>query len=97
MNTDPGWLRARGAALAADPALTAAVLVLWLLLALFVIFPLAMLLARIGQGEGGFDLAGVGTILSDPHQIRAFWNSLLLGMLVGIAGTLLGFLFASTR
>ena len=96
MNTDPGWLRARGAALAADPALTAAVLVLWLLLALFVIFPLAMLLARIGQGEGGFDLAGVGTILSDPHQIRAFWNSLLLGTLVGIAGTLLGFLFAFT-
>jgi iron(III) transport system permease protein len=94
--TGPGWLRARGAALAADPAVTVAVVVLWLLLALFVIFPLAMLFARIGQGEGGFGLAGVGTILTDPHQIRAFWNSLLLGTLVGIAGTMLGFLFAFT-
>ena len=96
MNTGSGWLRARGAALAADPGLSAAVLVLWLLLALFVIFPLAMLFARIGQGEGGFDLAGVGTILTDTHQIRAFWNSLWLGTLVGIAGTVLGFLFAFT-
>ena len=91
-----GWLRARGAALAADPALTAVVIVLWLLLALFVLFPLAMLFARIGQGEGGFSLAGVGTILTDRHQIQAFWNSLLLGALVGVAGTALGFLFAVT-
>ena len=91
-----GWLRARGAALAADPALTAVVIVLWLLLALFVLFPLAMLFARIGQGEGGFSLAGVGTILTDRHQIQAFWNSLLLGALVGVAGTALGFLFAFT-
>ena len=91
-----GWLRARGAALAADPALTAVVIVLWLLLALFVLFPLAMLFARIGQGEGGFSLAGVGTILTDRHQIQAFWNRLLLGALVGVAGTALGFLFAFT-
>ena len=91
-----GWLRARGAALAADPALTAVVIVLWLLLALFVLFPLAMLFARIGQGEGGFSLAGVGTILTDRHQIQAFWNSLLLGALVGVTGTALGFLFAFT-
>ena len=96
MRTGSGWLRARGAALAADPALTAAVVVLWLLLGLFVIFPLVMLFARMGQGEGGFNLAGVGTILTDPHQIRAFWNSLLLGTLVGVAGTVLGFLFAFT-
>ena len=94
--TGSGWLRGRGAALAADPALSVAVVALWLLLALFVIFPLAMLFARIGQGEGGFNLAGVGTMLTDRHQIRAFWNSLLLGTLVGVAGTVLGFLFAFT-
>ncbi len=90
------WLRARGQALAADPAVTAVVLVLWLLLALFVVFPLVMLFLRIGQGDGGFNLAGVGAIIFDKHQIRAFGNSLLLGTLVGIAGTLLGFLFAFT-
>lgn len=96
MTTDSTVLRTRGAALAADPAMTVAVVVLWLLLALFVLFPLAMLFARIGQGEGGFNLAGVWAILSDQHQIRAFWNSLYLGTLVGIAGTVLGFLFAFT-
>ena len=94
--TAPGWLRARGAALAADPALSVAVVVLWLLLGLFVIFPLAMLFARIGQGEGGFSLAGIGTLLTNRHQIQSFWNSLLLGTLVGVAGTALGFLFAFT-
>src|SRR5438045_4189574 len=90
------WLRARGQALAADPAVTAVVLVLWLLLALFVVFPLVMLFLRIGEGERGFDLAGVAAIILDSHQVRAFGNSLLLGTLVGIAGTLLGFLFAFT-
>jgi iron(III) transport system permease protein len=35
-------------------------------------------------------------VLTDRHQIRAFWNSLLLALLVGIAGTTVGFLFAFT-
>jgi len=89
-------LRERIRTLLADPALAIAVLTLWLLLVLFVLFPLGMLFARIGQGEGGFTLKGVGAILFDQHQLRALWNSLFLGMLVGIAGTLLGFLFAFT-
>jgi iron(III) transport system permease protein len=63
---------------------------------MFVLFPLGMLFARIGQGEGGFTLKGVGAILFDQHQLRALWNSLLLGTLVGICGTVLGFLFAFT-
>ena len=33
---------------------------------------------------------------ADPHQRAAFWNSLLLAALVGLAGTALGFLFAFT-
>ena len=93
----PGRLAARRPAFAADPVLAIAVVVLWLLLVMFVLFPLAMLLARIGQGaDGGFSLAGVAKILFDPNQLRALWNSLLLGTLVGICGTALGFLFAFT-
>ncbi len=80
----------------ADPALAAAVAVLWLLLALFVVYPLAMLLARIFWDQGTFTLAGLATILTDRHQIRAFWNSLLLASLVGVLGTVLGFVFAFT-
>jgi len=92
-------LRARFRAFVADPALGVSVLVLWLLLVLFVLFPLGMLFARIGQAQGtdgAFTLQGVGAILFDRHQLQALWNSLLLGTLVGVTGTALGFLFAFT-
>ena len=79
-----------------DPVVAAAVLALWLLLALFVVYPLAMLFARMLTDHGTFTTAGIATILTDRHQVRAFWNSLLLASLVGIAGTALGFLFAFT-
>ena len=71
-------------------------LVLWLLLGLFVVYPLAMLLARVLFDKGTFSAGRLATILTDRHQLRAFWNSLLLGTLVGIVGTVLGFLFAFT-
>src|SRR5712671_6355711 len=79
-----------------DPAVAAAVFVLWALLALFVVYPLAMLLVRVLTDQSGFTTAGLATVLSDRHQLRAFGNSLLLALLVGIAGTALGFLFAFT-
>ena len=71
-------------------------LVLWALLALFVIYPLASLFARIFRDDSGFGVAGALAILADTNQVRAFWNSLLLGSLVGLIGTALGFLFAFT-
>ena len=46
--------------------------------------------------HGTFTTAGIAAILTDKHQIRAFWNSLLLALLVGIGGTVIGFLFAFT-
>ena len=79
-----------------DPAVASAVLSLWLLLALFVIYPLAMLLSRALVDQGTFTTAGLAAVVTDRHQMRAFWNSLLLGSLVGIVGTFLGFLFAFT-
>ena len=79
-----------------DPAVAAAVLVLWALLALFVVYPLVMLLARVLTDHGGFTTAGIGALLTDRHHIRAFGNSLLLALMVASAGTLLGFLFAFT-
>ena len=79
-----------------DPVVAAAVLALWLLLGLFVVYPLAMLFVRMLTDHGTFTTAGVVAILTDRHQVRAFWNSLLLATLVGIAGTVVGFLFAFT-
>ena len=79
-----------------DPVVAAAVLALWLLLGLFVVYPLAMLFVRMLTDHGTFTTAGIVSILTDRHQVRAFWNSLILATLVGIAGTVVGFLFAFT-
>jgi iron(III) transport system permease protein len=72
------------------------VLVLWAVLALFVVYPLVALLARVVTDGGRLSLGAALAILADPHQLRAFANSLLLAALVGLAGTALGFLFALT-
>ncbi|CAG1006520.1 Molybdenum transport system permease protein ModB [Burkholderiales bacterium] len=84
------------AVLRRDPAVAVAVVVLWLLLALFVVYPFATLLARVLVDRGSFSVEGLATVLTDRHQVRAFWNSLLLGVLVGVGGTIVGFLFAFT-
>ena len=80
----------------ADPALAATVLVLWLLLGLFVVFPMAMLLARTFWVDGALSFDGVQAVMTQKNHLRAFWNSLLLAAIVGVAGTVLGFLFAFT-
>jgi iron(III) transport system permease protein len=87
-------LRAPGAH--RDPVVAGAAFALWALLALFVIYPLAMLLVRVLTDQGHFSLTGLAGILTDRHQVRAFWNSLLLATLVGLVGTVLGFVFAFT-
>lgn len=79
-----------------DPAVAGAVVVLWLLLALFVLYPLGALLGRVLFDNGVFTVSGIVKVLTDRHQQQAFWNSLLLAFLVGIGGTLVGFLFAFT-
>jgi iron(III) transport system permease protein len=79
-----------------DPALVVAVAALWALLALFVVYPLAALLARVLFDGGRFSVEGIGALLANRHQLRAFANSLLLAFGVGVGGTLIGFLFAFT-
>ena len=79
-----------------DPVVAVTALALWLLLALFVLYPLVMLFARMLTDQGAFTTAGLAKILTDRNQVRAFWNSLLLATLVGVLGTVLGFLFAFT-
>ena len=79
-----------------DPLITATALVLWLLLALFVVYPLVMMVARMFTQGGQFSAAGLWQLLTDKHQLRAFGNSLLLATLVGLIGTVAGFVFAFT-
>jgi iron(III) transport system permease protein len=81
---------------ARDPALLLAVLFLWGLLGLFVVFPLARLLLITFVQDGRPTLGNVLAVLADPNHRHAFVNSLLLAGLVGLCGTALGFLFAFT-
>jgi len=83
-------------ALRRDPAIALTALVLWALVLLFVAYPLGMLLARVLFENGALTTTGIAKVLTDRHQVRAFWNSLLLALLVGVGGTLLGYLFAFT-
>ena len=85
-----------GARIARDPALAITVAALWALLALFVIYPLVMLGATAFVDEGRPALGPLMSVIQKPQTQRAFINSLLLGTLVGVIGTALGFLFAFT-
>jgi iron(III) transport system permease protein len=77
-----------------DRTFVVAIAILWVLLALFVAYPLAMLLGRVFIDHGTLNFSGLGAILTDRHQVRAFGNSLSLALLVGVLGTLIGFMFA---
>ncbi len=79
-----------------DPALLGAIVVLWLLLALFVLYPLADLLVRAFSDDGKFTLDPLLASVSDAGHRAAFVNSLILAGTVGVSGMALGFLFALT-
>ncbi|MDP1841341.1 MAG: iron ABC transporter permease [Reyranella sp.] len=81
---------------AADPALLTAILAVWILLLLFVLYPLAHLLERAFFDESGFTLEPLLASLVDSGHQAAFFNSLILATAVGVLGTALGFLFALT-
>ncbi|OJU45558.1 MAG: iron ABC transporter permease [Alphaproteobacteria bacterium 65-37] len=73
-----------------------AVVGVWVLLLLFVLFPMAHLLERAFVDDGRFTLAPLLESLADPSHRAAFVNSLVLATSVGVCGTALGFLFALT-
>src|SRR4051794_32171720 len=79
-----------------DPLRAGVIVALWLLLGLFVLYPLACLLIRAFSDDGGFTLGPIVGALSNPTHLRALRNSLVLASLVGILGTAAGFLFAYT-
>ncbi len=79
-----------------DPAVALAVLIIWGFLGLFILFPLLRMLAEVFLENGKVSASGVFTILKDPNQLIALRNSLWLATLVGVGGTLFGFLFAFT-
>lgn len=82
----------QGAGRDATTRLTVAVL--WLLIGVFVLYPLFRLLAMTLWSENGFTLENLRPFVSNWYDQRAAVNSILLGFSVGLAGTALGFVFA---
>lgn len=68
--------------------------VLWALLVLFILYPLATLLLRTVYDDGRLSFAPLVQAVQSASNLRALRNSLVLALLVGVAGTVLGFLFA---
>src|ERR1044072_6878907 len=93
MSAHATWAQWRGAS---DPLRFLVVIVLWLLLGVFVLYPLVELIRRALSDDAGFTLAPLIAAIHSKSNLRAFGNSLLLATLVGICGTILGFLFAFT-
>jgi iron(III) transport system permease protein len=79
-----------------DPALFISVVAIWVLLLLFILFPLVRMLLIAFVEAGQFSLAGALEIMTGHNQLLALRNSIILGALVGICGTTLGFFFAFT-
>ncbi|MCI6530857.1 MAG: ABC transporter permease subunit, partial [Mesosutterella sp.] len=70
------------------------VLMLWLLLGVFVIYPFLRLLGVAFFVDGSFTLDNLKPFLGSWYDQRAAVNSILLGCSVGLTGTILGFIFA---
>ena len=79
-----------------DPALFISVVAIWVLLLLFILFPLARMLLIAFVEDGRLTFAGALEVMVGRNQLLALRNSILLGVLVGVCGTALGFFFAFT-
>lgn len=77
-----------------DPILISMITVLLIFLALFILYPLLMLLVDSFYTEGSITLSVFQRVLNMERFRGAFRNTLVLGFITGIASTAIGLLFA---
>ena len=77
-----------------DPILISMIVVLLVFLALFILYPLFMLLVDSFYTEGHVTLSVFERVLSLERFRTAFSNTVVLGMITGLASTMIGLLFA---
>ena len=81
--------------IARDPILLSAILLCIVSLSIFVVFPLYKVLQQsFFNLDGAFSLEAYRLLISSEENLKAFSNTLLLGTVVGILATAVGFLFA---
>ncbi len=80
-----------------QPLLLAAVVLTILLLLLFVVYPLLkILIFSLTDADGHFSLANLVTILTTSRYLAVFGRTMLLGVIVAVAATFIGYIFAYT-
>lgn len=77
-----------------DPILVSMIAVLLVFLALFILYPLLMLLADSFYSDGGVTLDVFKRVLNLERFRQAFKNTLVLGFITGLSSTAIGLLFA---
>lgn len=77
-----------------DPILVSMIAVLLVFLALFILYPLLMLLADSFYSDGGVTLDVFRRVLNLERFRQAFKNTLVLGFITGLSSTAIGLLFA---
>ena len=80
-----------------QPLLLAAVVLTILLLLLFVVYPLLkVLIFSLTDADGNFSLANLTTILTTSRYLAVFGRTMLLGVIVAVIATFIGYIFAYT-
>jgi iron(III) transport system permease protein len=82
--------------MAKDPLLLTVVLVIFASVILFILYPLFKVIIVSVFPDGAFSLSMLGRVVSSWHLRTAFLNSLLMGTLTAVLGSLVGFIFAFT-
>jgi iron(III) transport system permease protein len=78
-----------------NPFLIATIITIFVLLFIFVLFPLYKVFAvSFTDGNGSFSLAKYSEVFSNDYMRQGFKNSLLVGTLTALVGTLIGYIFA---
>ncbi|MCE5256485.1 MAG: iron ABC transporter permease [Spirochaetaceae bacterium] len=78
-----------------QPFLVLAIIFIFALLAIFIIFPLFKIgRLSLTDDKGVFTLEGVKEIFSNRSYWQTFWNSIKLGLIVACISTFVGYIFA---
>jgi iron(III) transport system permease protein len=78
-----------------QPLLLVTILLVFILLFIFVMLPIFNVFKLGGtDGNNQFSFSNLTGILSSPGQRRTFFNSMLLGFIVAVIATAIGYLFA---
>ncbi|MEC0210400.1 iron ABC transporter permease [Paenibacillus ehimensis] len=77
-----------------EPWLLALIVLIFVSLFLFAVYPIYQVFKITLAGDEGLDLAAVAATFSSSSFLKAFWNSMQLGVIAALTSSVIGFVFA---